>query len=603
MARVKASGLGGLVCNVAFDNYLRSDEHWATLEQAVESCKQAGLIVWIYDEKGYPSGTAGGEVLKKNPAFEAQALTFDPSQSEPFAVRPAFEYAHASNNYFACRRCPNIMDAAAMGCFIETTHDAYAQHLGRYFGTTIRAFFTDEPSLMGVNIGMLPENVRKSVPVVDPVDPTVKSLPMVPWVSDLPQLYQQRYGENLMAKRRDLFDPKGDPTTRTRFWSLVADLVRDRYFGQIQAWCRAHHVASSGHTLHEEQPIAQVALAGDSLADLGRMDIPGLDVLTSDPHAVIDGMWLTAELPVSAALLNGRRLVMTETSDFAQTMATGRRASLEMMQATAAWQAALGVTEFTLYYDAIWRLCNQLPHQTERETRHPYAEYVGRLNALLRDARPETGVLLYYPIRELQELYQPVDGPITLESQCPRAREIVASLNRLGRGLLTRQIPFLLIDEAMLDKAKVKKGHIEIGDLRFAALVLPTGEKVSAESATISQFSTAGGIVLRDGASPNQPLDLSKLAGLCKTGQLAPPSPDIVVGRFDRDGRHILLLVNTTAQPYTGSITTGDLTSCTQADPATGKIVSGLRPDNGRLAIQLAGQSALFLISDAAVKN
>ena len=601
MGRLKASGLGGIVCNVAFNDYLQSEENWAILERAVESCQKAGLIVWIYDEKGYPSGAAGGEVLRKNADLEAQAMTFDASQPEPYAIRRAFEHAHASNNYYACRRYPNIIDKAAMQCFINMTHDAYAKHLGKYFGTTIRAFFTDEPSLMSVNIGQLPDNIRKTVAVVDPIDPNVKLLPMIPWTNDLPELYRKQCSHDLLADRSSLFtgNSNNDRQIRGCFWSLIADLVANRYFGQIQEWCRAHKVASSGHTLHEEQLFAQVPLAGNTLQNLSHMDIPGMDLLTSEPHAVVDGMWLTATLPVSAALLNDRRLVMTEVSDFAQKMATGKPASLEAMQATAAWQAALGVTEFTLYYDSMWRLINQFSPETERENRHPYTNYVGRLNALLRDAQPETCVLLYYPIQELQTLYMPIAGPITLESQSPRIREIIASFNHLGRELLTHQIPFLMADAKILKNAIVQDGKLVINGRHFTALALPTGEQISKTIPAISQLETAGGIVLRDGEpSKQQPLDVSKLANICPLGQMDPPCADIVMGRFMRQGRHILLLVNTSQQIYTGSIAANHISNWSVADPATGKIETVSLTDAGRLAVKLDGHTAIMFISD-----
>ena len=78
MMALKELGLGGIVCNVDFKDYMVSQAHWETLIQAVEACRQAGLVVWLYDEDGYPSGAAGVLVLKHNRDFEARALTFDP---------------------------------------------------------------------------------------------------------------------------------------------------------------------------------------------------------------------------------------------------------------------------------------------------------------------------------------------------------------------------------------------------------------------------------------------------------------------------------------------------------------------------------------------
>jgi hypothetical protein len=51
----KDRGLGGVACNVAFDHYLRSEENWRTLVAGVEACGKLGMVVWFYDEEGYPA--------------------------------------------------------------------------------------------------------------------------------------------------------------------------------------------------------------------------------------------------------------------------------------------------------------------------------------------------------------------------------------------------------------------------------------------------------------------------------------------------------------------------------------------------------------------
>jgi len=114
MEQLKELGLGGIVCNVSFDKYLVSEAHWQTLVKAVEACKQVGLRVWLYDELGYPSGAAGGLVLDKMPQGEALALAYDRSRSDPFVLRPAYEHTHASNNFCAARRYPNLIDEKAV---------------------------------------------------------------------------------------------------------------------------------------------------------------------------------------------------------------------------------------------------------------------------------------------------------------------------------------------------------------------------------------------------------------------------------------------------------------------------------------------------------
>lgn len=585
MKGLRDLGLGGIVCNVAFDDYLRSEANWQTCVQAVKSCAEVGLRVWIYDEEGYPSGAAGGLVLKENPAFESLALAYDPSRADPFVVRPSYEHTHASNNYAAARRYPNPIDKAAMACFLRVTHDAYYRHLEPFFGKTIEAFFTDEPSLMAVNIGALPDDVRKGVRVADALDPNVRPLPSVPWVADLAELYRQRYGQDLVAARKSLFDgdTDADRQVRRQYWALIADLVAERYYGQIEQWSAAHSVASSGHILWEEMPLHHVPLEGNSLKMLGRMQIPGLDLLTSNPEAVIYTGWMTAVLPASAALLNGRRLVMTEVSDFSETMAKKGTAPVADMCATAAWQAAIGVTEFTLYYNR---------GQRTPEEYQSYCTFVGRLNALLREARPSPRVLLYYPIRDVWSEYRPIADRLTVESQSRRLQEVVNSFMSLGQRMTREQISFVLADHEMLAAGRVEGDAIGIGDGHFKAIVLPAGiELPSSVERQIKQFEAGGGRVVR-GTS----FDPASVAAVYDDGLIRPASDRIVTGRFTRAGRDIVLIVNVGGAGYSGAVTARDAIQWMVGDPATGTITPAQTDSQGQIILSLPPRATRVLV-------
>jgi hypothetical protein len=601
MKALKELGLGGIVCNVDFDKYMVSEARWETLIRGVQACREVGLVVWIYDEQGYPSGAAGGLVLKRNPKFEALALTYDPSRAEPFALRPAYEHTHASNNFYAARRYPNLIDEEAVRCFIDTTHEAYWRRLKKHFGKTIRALFTDEPSLMAVNIGQLPDNVRKNVRVVDALDATIKPLPSVPWVRDLPMRYRQWYGEDLAAVQHSLFagSSEADRRVRRRFWALISEFIAERYFGQIQEWAHAHQVASSGHTLWEETPLHHVPLEGNALKALMRMDIPGLDILSSDPEAVIYSGWLTASLPASAALFNDGRQVMTEVSDFSQKMAKKGPASLANMQATAAWQAALGVTEFTLYYNRGDRKAGDY---------RAYCDFVGRLNALLREARPAPRVLLYYPIYDLWGEYLPVAEKLTLESQSKRMQQIVKSFLQLGQRMVRGQISFAVADHELLASAKVHDASpvrnpstgngagIWIKRQRFSELVLPAGVELPKSAAEkVARFKSVGGQVFREKDS-GAGIDFNALAKVYESGLLSVRSDRVVLGRFVRDGRQILVVVNVAARPYAGGVSVKNGEAWLAADPVSGRIEPAKIHEAGRIALLLSPRSAVALI-------
>ncbi|UCD28500.1 MAG: hypothetical protein JSV03_15690 [Planctomycetota bacterium] len=601
ISAIKEVGLGGIVCNVNFHDYLRSEANWATLIKAVDACREVGLIVWIYDEQGYPSGAAGGLVLQTNPQFEALALTYNPQLSDPFKLRPSYEHTHASNNVYAARRYPNIIDETAVDCFIGKTHEAYRRRLGPHLGTTVKAFFTDEPSLMVVNIGRLPQHISAKVKVIDPIDVSIQPLPSVPWVKEMPVKYKQRYGQDLMAVRRSLFtgDSADDRLIRRRFWALISDLMAERYFGKIQNWCRNNNIASSGHILCEESVIRHVPLEGNALKVLGRMDIPGLDMLSSDPATVFHQGWLTATLPASAAILNGRRQVMTEVSDYAQRAFNKPPATLPQMQATAAWQAALGVTEFTLYYGSIHRiLADTQPDKSQRsrEDYQSYYDYVGRLNALLRNARLTPRVLLYYPIYDLWSEFLPVAENLTLQTQSTRTQQLVQSFINLGKKLLTSQIPFVLVDHELLGSAKIRDKKVCIADRRFDALILPAGVQLPESVArNVDKFAAAEGCIQRHESS-NADIDIDKLQQLTGSCRLQPAGDNVIMGYFVRDGRSILLLVNVGKQPYVGKIPVVNPEAWSVADPATGRIKKADVDELSSIRVNLPTYSTVLLI-------
>lgn len=582
-------GLGGVVCNVLFQDYLRSEAAWTALVDAVHAAERLGMIVWIYDEEGYPSGAAGGRVLEGNPEYEAQELAYDPSKPDPFVVRPSYEFTHAANNYYAARRYVNLLDERAVRKFLALTHQAYRRRLGSCMGTTVRAFFTDEPSLLAVNLGQIPESARRNVPIRDALDPTIRPLPAVPWVRDLPERYRERYEQDLLQVRRSLFEGDGpkDKEVRRRFWTLVGDLIAERYFGTIQKWCRDYRVASSGHNLWEEAIMHHPALYGNALKALSRMDIPGMDELSSEPTAVLHGHWMTAALPASAAMLTGGRRVFTEVSDFSEKMGGRGPASLPMMLATAGWQAAFGVTEFTLYYG--------IGDRSPQDYRS-YCAFVGRLNAVLKPARMDPEVLLYYPIRDLMEEYRPVAEPLNIASQSARARRIVGSFNRLGTSLTRAQIPFCLVDDEFLAKAAIRRGRLAIRQYGFRAIVIPDGVELPPSAGDLlERFQAAGGLVLHD-AVPQQ-LDATRLKTILDPAYgLEPATESIVLGRFRRDGRTVVVLVNAGTSAWDGRLRADRSGTWTLLEPASG-VTRAVEAMGNAIRVSLQPMETLLLAS------
>lgn len=565
-------GLGGMVVNVGGPEYIRKDENWKKFVEGVKNIRQAGLRVWIYDELGYPSLSAGGVVLEKDPSLVSLEMVYDKdaqTAKDRFTVRESYEFTHSSNSYSEARKYPNPLNPQATKVFIDVTHRRYRTELGPDLYKQVEAFFTDEPSLMAINLGQIPEESRKKVRTKDPLDPNKKMLPAVPWVQGLENLYQKKYGEDLTQYYGSLFygDSEKDRAVRKNFWRLIEDLDSNLFYGQIRRFCQEvpQGPIASGHTLHEESILHHVPMDGNKLTALQEFDLPGLDILTSMPGAHFYGAWKTAAFPVSAAVLNGSRKIMSETSDHGERLYGRKRmADLNEMTGTAAWQIAWGVTEFTLYY-GIRGEANS-PYRNEK-CHHDYCDFIGRCNAVLRSADYLRPVILYYPIEIVQEEYLPTAEKMSLNSQSLRMRKTCQSFYSLGAALCRAQIPFILADEKRIEQIiansssdksgnKTKTGYTSRTTARcdqFSGIIYPEG-------VVRKNFNWKYGKLPEIYAVPGDRLDQWKIMRE-KTASFAGPrlifsgygSENIAFGSFIRDGKLIFILSNSEPKEFKGT--------------------------------------------------
>jgi len=532
LEEIRECGFGGLVVNAPYaPDYPDNEQDWQAFVAAVEKAEGLGFRLWIYDEKGYPSGTAGGAVLEARPDLEAvglvayrywktlsgphpyrsdtphgklfKALLTPPSGSaEPvditdtadergtlrfeipegaynlcvFVERDLYDGTHAAHSYSEPRRYINLLDARATDEFIRVTHDQYKSRLGEKFGKSIRAFFTDEPSLLSWH--------------TQPV-----SYPLFPWRSDLPEVFRKRYGYGIELAIVAILIGTGREVVKRRcdFWELVSDELAENFFGKLQDWCRANGVLASGHLLCEESLVPHLLLYGSFYASMKRFDAPGIDQLNSDPAALMS----TRSLPIgrlvaSVADVFARTEVMTEASDHCQ-REKGQEISPEWVRASMNWHFALGVNVITAYYRFTQFNADQL---------RDLNKYVARLGLLLREGRRASRVAVLYPECTLWTTAGPTTGARG-EDQPAEARKLAATLCDVSWGLLHRQIDFDYVDEDILNEATLENGALVFGDRRYEAVVLPGARVVrDATAARLSDFMAAGGKVLAAGMLP-----------------------------------------------------------------------------------------------------
>lgn len=547
VAELLSLGYGGLVVNAPYGpGYLTTTNGWETFRRVVRRCREAGLALWLYDEAGYPSGSARDLVLKGHPELEAEGIlvasadgvggetvrvdlppgrhvrTFvcpldgarldctraravsadaesgtvsvtlpgtadERSRVLAVTVGTVYEGSHASLNIARKAHYPNLLLKEVGERFVSVTHDVYARRLGEDL-QAFEATFTDEPSLMTFWFKPQP-----SVPL--------------PWSDDLAAAYEKAAGRALLDDVPFLaFTDAGGGSSarRHRFWRLVADRVSGNYFGQIRDWCRRHGLRSGGHLLWEEAVSAHVGLYGDFFRCLRTMDDPGVDCLTSLPDKV---PWRTMRFAGSAAALNGSRRVMCEVSDHVQRWrAPGdktpvRQVTEDEVIGTLNLLVWGGVNAFTSYY-----VFDHLDAAAQRRINLS----VGRLATLMSEGVDASDVAVLYPSDALMATYEPsrhYGGGAANAA-------VAASFCAASEALYAAGRPFVFVDASTLAGASVTAEGALVSDaLQWRTVILPRATVLSpAVLKRLVAFRDAGGLVVAVDGTPENSASARQLA-------------------------------------------------------------------------------------------
>ena len=488
---LQEAGLGGLVTNVNLQNYLRDEKSWDFFKRGIEIAHEAGLRIWIYDEEGYPSGAAGGRVLEQYPEGEARGLirAKDAAGHVHYEIVTLYEATHATENFFRKRPYINILDPKAVRTFITVTHDQYARVL-EPIGKYIEAFFTDEPSLITTYI------------------PKERTYPLtLPWHSSLPEIFQARTGYDLLSNREHLFVDvdENDRKIRCDFYRMIADLCAETYFGQIQTWCKSRSVASSGHLLGEETMVWQTYFNGSPFPCYGRFDIPGIDMILSDPERIMaKEYFLVPKIAGSAVRVQGKRRLMCEISDFFGHM-DKRPASMEQMLCTAGILFSFGVTEMLSYYPLSFAPeAERKPTDLDPAHYRRYTEFVTRLHQLFASGSISNRVAVLYPITSLWAHFKPSDRSMYEQHPDPVVRHIDEGFANLCRALLQSQIDFDVVDEGSLADARVEGNTLVVGWRQYEVLIIPPADTLHVRTMeTLAAFAERKGTVLASALLPH----------------------------------------------------------------------------------------------------
>ena len=126
-------------------------------------------------------------------------------------------------------------------------------------------------------------------------------------------------------------------------------------------------------------------------------------------------------------------------------------------------------------------------------------------------------------------------------------------------------------------------------------------ELPEAVEAVVKKFKATGGKVLQDNTS-GQEINFDSLDSIYASGKLALPNDQIIVGRFSRQGRKILILVNVGSDPYSGKISVEKNVKWLIAHPDSGQVEPITTDKSGELAISLPSHGVIMLIGNPELK-
>ena len=221
---------------------------------ALKSGRARGMYCWLYDEGGWPSGGACGQVLAAHPecartvlavterGFAAGSVYEKAREDTLAAFLPSGEQITEGWRFAADTTVceygtkaqqsthPSLVHPKTTDYFIEITHEKYASVLKDSLGKGVNAVFTDEPCV--------PHNI---------------------FSKELADRYEAQYGESILPHLPLL--ASNIPITEDnigvlyRWYDLCSRMFCERFLLPCKAWANAHGMVFTGHMDKDQDPI------------------------------------------------------------------------------------------------------------------------------------------------------------------------------------------------------------------------------------------------------------------------------------------------------------------------------------------------------------
>ena len=499
--QMKEKGIGGFFMHArgGLKTPYMGEKWMACVRACVEEAKKCGMDPWLYDEEGWPSGFAGGEVTKLGdrchtrwmelckctPAdidwnlsilgiysLDGHYLCGSGDEAVNAEKRKlirgkvqetVYVVSEKSNPYYV-----DVLNPDVIRKFLEVTHEKYKKEFPSELGTIIPGFFTDEPQFSKLKI---------------------------PYSYLLPEEFKKANGYELRDHLPALFlDLPGCGSYRYDFWKVVSRMFTEGFCKTIYDWCQENHCQLTGHLMREDSLLMQMQATAGVMPSYEYMHVPGIDWLRrriSSP--------LTPKQAGSAAAQLGRKFVLSEM--FAM---VGWDCSPEELKWIAEWQYVNGVNRMCQHLEAYSIRgirkrdfpASQFYQQPWWEEYGDFNEYFARLGLLLTRGCVEVELLVLHPMHSGWMLYDgQEEGEIVSFGQ---------KFEDLSQLLADYHIDHHYGDETLIARhGKVEGDRFYIGECGYRAVVIPDMRCMDQSTVELLvQFAQKKGRIYRMGEFP-----------------------------------------------------------------------------------------------------
>ena len=491
-----------------------------------EEAKKQKMLAWLYDEDRWPSGAAGG-IVTKNPRFRAKMLLFTRKKNEQ-AVDPkighdegkpyllaaydvklnpdgtlasyrkitdgdeaegtvyyAYVVTQPKRGWYNGQTYADTLDPETMQEFIRVTYHTYKNKVGKDFGKSVPAIFTDEPQFLRM----------KKLPFANS-DSDVEFA----WTHTLPETFKAAYGIDLVERLPEIvWDlPNGEPSRiRYLYQDHTCERFTQAFADQCGKWCEENGIALTGHMMEEPTLKSQSNMLGEAMRAYRSFGIPGIDMLAN--HVELS----TAKQCQSAVHQYGKEAMLSELYGV-----TGWNFDFRGHKFQGDWQAALGVSVRVPHLSWVSMRGSakrdypaSIHYQSAWYREYNYIEdHFARLNTVLTRGKPDVKVGVIHPI----ESYWLHNGPA--ENNEDVCQQLDNNFKNTIKWLLFGTIDFDFISESLLpDQAKKTVGpKLAVGEMKYDAIVVPGMETIRQSTLDILMaFQRRGGKVIIMGDKPS----------------------------------------------------------------------------------------------------